>query len=141
MKRLSFLLVFISCACSLFAQDNPVWLTSLKEIERFRVTLTSDYRHETLVMGGVEYNKAISIGAYSTLVSKEYGYIDYDLEGKYETLTFIFGILNFQAHDVKGIMIVEADGKRIVDKVISADEANHYMSLDLHLPIMKWSTV
>ena len=133
MKRLLITLSVIFSAVSLWAQnDTPVWLTSLTPTEQFRSHNTNEDHHGPLVLGGIEYQKGFEIGSYSSLDRKEYGYIEYDLEGKYRTLSFIYGIPSpTQAPDRRGIMVVTADGKKVIDKIISSDDGNCYMTLDV----------
>ena len=133
MKRLLITLSVIFSAVSLWAQnDTPVWLTSLTPTEQFRSHNTNEDHHGPFVLGGIEYQKGFEIGSYSSLDRKEYGYIEYDLEGKYRTLSFIYGIPSpTQAPDRRGIMVVTADGKKVIDKIISTDDGNCYMTLDV----------
>lgn len=132
MKRLFTALLSIFCGLSLYSQSsNPVWLTSLEPLGRDYVTTTNDYRHETIMLGDVEYEEGFTVGAYSSLSVKKFGYIEYDLGGKYKTLTFIYGVDSGQPAQRKGIMVITADGQRIMDRIICTDDGNSEVTLDV----------
>ncbi|MBQ1963871.1 MAG: NPCBM/NEW2 domain-containing protein [Tidjanibacter sp.] len=135
MKRTIATLIIILSATLSFAQTKGK--AKLIYLDRDVPAVASHRSLSTLkdrtdiMLGGVYYDNAFDVDYYSTLVSYEYGYREFDLGGKYQTLTFIYGIPRTEGANHKSIMVVEADGRRIVDKIISSNDGNRRMSLDV----------
>lgn len=111
---------------------KPVYLDrDIPATDHFHSTSSLNFAVDEIMLGGVVFTNAFKIGFHSTLVTKEFGYREFDLGGKYKTLTFIVGIPRYQPANRKGIMVVEADGRKLIDRIISSNEGNTRVSLDV----------
>lgn len=132
MKRLFLVYtMFVFALFSAFSQ-NPVYLNSVCKPEDSRGYKTvSSYIDGTVTVGGVLYKNGFTLSTfYGPTV---FGRAEFSLKGKYKTLNFILGTNpngNSRSKD-KGIFVIRADGKKILDKLVADNSVPERISLDV----------
>lgn len=117
------LLVF--CAGSIYAQDKPVYLHTLEPVGS-KYYYRADKMSDNLEMGGLTYTKGVALGA------KDGNFVEWNIGGKYKTLSFILGSSPWHnpAHE-KGILVITGDGRRIMDRIITTYESPQWFTIDV----------
>lgn len=130
--RLFLGLLFCAVAGTLSAQtqkSEPVFLDTLDIVSEKWSSVTDPKWHKYMQLGGVNYPHAFYVG--SSNGSDECGWREYDLGGKYKTLSFIRGTLLRTPPDRKGIMVIRGDGRKLLDRVFSSNDGNERVTLDV----------
>ncbi len=108
-----------------YAQDKPVYLHTLEPIGS-KYYSRADKMSDNLELGGLTYTKGVALKA------NEGNFVEWNIGGKYKTLSFILGSSPWHdpSHN-KGILVISGDGRRIMDRIITTYESPQWVTLDI----------
>lgn len=117
----------------MIAQSTPVYLsTAFKPIDSHAYTTARDYMYKTMESGGVGYTNGFFLR--TTYGPTQPGFAEFSLKGKYKTLNFILGTNVGKGKDLsreKGIFVITADGKKVMDRLVANYDVPERISLDV----------
>lgn len=122
------------------AGDEPVKL--VRDLKPYMIPSGSEVGYypnaasdevKSVVMNGVEFEDAFSAQVSMALIGSENSSIYFDLEGKYGYLTFAAGAVDGAAlaEDGSAWLSVYADGKKILEEVISNGDLYHRFTVEV----------
>ena len=120
MKRFLVMIVGLFGVCFGAYSQTPTYIVkSLKPIEQhyYEAEGTVD------IHGGETWNNAFTIW--------QEGDATFELGGKYETLTFILGPVDYQIFNVPALLTITADGKKIFDSPVKPADLPRHISLNV----------
>lgn len=107
-------LLLITAATGLQAQTTVKYLPAPESKYSCRLIPAEE---KSFQLGGVKYEHGFYL--YESQSSSKKSYAEFSLKGAYKNLNFILGTSPFQtALQKKGVLVVTADGRRILDKVL-----------------------
>ncbi len=111
--------------------QNAVYLSgAYKPVESHGYTLAKDFLHGSMRMGGVPYKNGFQLR--TTYGPTEYGYAEFSLKKRYKTLNFILGCSHAESAGIsKGIFVIKADGRKVLDKIVSSYGVPEKVSIDV----------
>lgn len=113
------------------AEEKILYLDSFRPVASQYFSDMTAFRQRYIQTGGVRYYHGFELGMYANS-SGANGYVEYDLDGKYKTLNFILGTSpSHNPSHCKGLFVVTADGKKVIDMIVRSYEAPRYMTLDV----------
>ena len=122
MKRLLFLIACLLCSAS-YAQ-TPTYLT--KVYTPTEANLYNTYS-SLEIQGGDTWNNCFILG----VINNYHGHAVFNIEGKYESISFIIGAVKAHGGDKPNIVQIHADGKRIFDHVIRDGDLAKHITLNI----------
>lgn len=129
------MLTILAAICTAIAMpaQNPVYLSSAyTPVESHAYKTARDIMGKTIEVAGIEYKNGFVLT--TTHGPTHMGYAEFSLGGKYKTLNFILGT-NYgtgkSAGRDKGIFVITADGRKVLDKKVSNYDVPEYISLDI----------
>ena len=131
MKRYLLILLAGMMALNVTAQ-NGTYLHSLKPITENNYRTFANSSEFNTVMGGVTYKQGFSINYNSAKSNgREQGYVEFKLDKKYSTFQFILGTVFSYGANASGVLVIQGDGKNLLDKVIRNYSIPTVMTLDV----------
>jgi hypothetical protein len=129
MKKILFLTLLSLCPAFAYAQSLLV--NTLKPVEQQHYRL----QESAFKIGGQVVSNSFSLDAPDggLIGSNEQAYVTFNLNGKYDKLTFLTGPANANPNGIghNGILVVTADGRTRMDEVIHDYDEVKYVTLDV----------
>ncbi len=134
MKRIISILaiaVMSAIGLDLYGQTVVYLSDAFKPVDSHGYTRASELVYGgAMEIGGMRYKKGFEMR--TTEGPTQLGYAEFSLNGKYKTINFIIGSTETNSvSKKKSIVIVTADGKKLMDKIISACDVPQRVSLDI----------
>ncbi len=132
MKRLLSLLIIATLSAMGLYGQNVVYLSdAFRPVDSHGYSRASELAYgDAMEIGGMRYKKGFEMR--TTQGPTKLGYAEFSLKGKYKKINFIIGSTETKSVSKrKSIVIVTADGKKLMDKVISACDVPQRVSLDI----------
>ena len=131
MKKTTLLLLASMMALCSSAQ-NGTYLHTLKPITENNYRTFANSSDFNTKMGGVTYKQGFSINYNSDMPDdKEHGFVEFKLNKKYSILQFILGAVFSYGVNESGVLVVQGDGKNLLDKVIKNYSIPTVVTLDV----------
>lgn len=129
MKR--FILTLIVAVCTLPAFAQSLLVNTLQPVEKKNCNATTSLTR----IGGQEYDNSLVLSAPDggLIASQEQSFATYKLNGQYSKLTFVLGpaYANPNGNKGNGILVVQADGRTVLDVIVNCYDEVRFMTLDV----------
>ena len=130
------LLPFLMLLTAATVQSQTYVIDKLKPSSERHYSTYSSKKNEFMTLGGYDYSNGFIMrsGRAGFIASNQPGFIVFDLPSGYEKMSFVLGPLGdsyLHSDENNAILVIKADGKKVLDKVVHVYDAPQEIVLNI----------